>query len=275
YAWLRDDNWQQVMREPSVLAPEIRAYLEAENTYAASAMADAEELRRALFAEMRGRIKEDDSSVPAADGPFAYAVRYAEGAEHPTIVRTARDGGAESVLLDANLLAAGKSYFRLGGSDHSPDHRLLAYAFDDKGSEYFELRVRDLATGADLADVISGTTGGAVWSADARSLFYVWVDANHRPAKVYRPTIRSDPANDVVVYEEPDSGFFVGVGQTQSRRYILIDSHDHETSEVRIIDANRPDETPRLIGKRKTAEEYHVDHGNGRFYILTNAGGAE
>jgi oligopeptidase B len=275
YAWLRDANWQQVMREPSVLRPDIRAYLEAENAYAASAMSDVEGLRKALFAEMRGRIKEDDSSAPAADGPFAYAVRYAEGAEHPTIVRTPRDGGAETVLLDANVLAAGKAYFRLGGSDHSPDHRFLAYAFDDKGSEYFELRVRDLTTGGDLPDVVEGTTGGAVWSADGKYLFYVWVDANHRPAKVYRHAMGTDPATDVVVYEERDPGFFVGVGKTQSRRYILIDSHDHETSEVRIIDADRPEDSPRLIGKRKTAEEYHVDHGNGRFYILTNAGGAE
>ena len=114
------------MREPAALPADIRAYLEAENAYAAAAMADVAELRRALFAEMRGRIKEDDSSVPAHDGPFAYAVRYSEGAEHPMLVRTARDGGDETILLDANALAAGKAYFRLGGTAHSPDHRLLA-----------------------------------------------------------------------------------------------------------------------------------------------------
>jgi oligopeptidase B len=275
YGWLRDDNWQQVMHDPSVLKPEIRAYLEAENAYTASAMADAGELQRTLFSEMRGRIKEDDSSVPAPDGPFAYAVRYHEGAEHPTIVRQPRDGGPETVLLDANLLAAGKAYFRLGGSDHSPDHRLLAYAFDDKGSEYFELRIRDLDTGIDLADVIPGTTGGAVWAADGKSLFYVWVDANHRPAKVYRHVIGADPSADAIVYEERDPGFFVAVGNTQSRKFIVIDSHDHETSEVRIIAADRPAQPPQLIARRKKAQEYHLDHGNGRFYILTNAGGAE
>ena len=190
YAWLRADNWQQVMHDPSVLAPDIRAYLEAENAYAASAMADVEGLRADLFAEMRGRIKEDDSSVPMPDGPFAYAVRYREGGEHPAIVRTPRDGGAESVLLDADALAAGKAYFRLGGSEHSPDHSHLAYSVDDKGSEYFQLRIRDLSTGTDLDDVISGTTGSMVWSADGRSLFYVWVDENHRPVEGLPPHSR-------------------------------------------------------------------------------------
>ena len=166
YAWLRADNWQQVMRDPSVLAPEIREYLEAENAYTEAAMADAEALRLDLFAEMRGRIKEDDSSVPAPDGRYAYAIRYSEGDEHPTIMRSSRDGNSERAILDANLLASGKAYFRLGGSMHSPDHRLFAYAFDDKGSEYFTLQIRDVESGKDLADMIPATAGGGChcWS---------------------------------------------------------------------------------------------------------------
>jgi oligopeptidase B len=275
YAWLRADNWQQVMREPEALPAEIRAYLDAENAYAASAMADADDLRQALYLEMRGRIKEDDSSVPAADGPYAYAARYTEGAEHPMLVRTPREGGPETILLDANQLAAGKAYFRLGGSDHSPDHRLLAYAFDDKGSEYFHIRIRDTETGQDLADEIPATSGGAEWAADGRSLFYVWIDANHRPSRVMRHVLGTDPANDSVVYEEKDPGFFVSIGLTQSRRFIVISSHDHQTAEARLIDAARPEEPPKLVAKRKVAEEYGVDHGHGIFYILTNAGGAE
>lgn len=275
YAWLRDENWQQLMQDTSVLKPEIRAYLEAENAYATAATADTAELRERLFAEMRGRIKEDDSTVPATDGPFAYSIRYVEGGQHPMLVRTTRDGRDEAVLLDANKLAEGKAYFRLGGSDHSPDHRLLAYASDDKGSEYFALRIKDTETGIDLPDVVTGTTGGAVWAADSRSLFYVWVDANHRPAKVFRHVLGTDQSADALVYSEPDPGFFVSVGLTQSRRFIIISSHDHQTSEVRIIEADRPTSPPMLVAKRKTAEEYGLDHGDGRFYILTNAGGAE
>jgi oligopeptidase B len=279
YAWLRADNWQQVMRDPSALPPDIRAYLEAENAYAASAMADVEPLRLALFREMRGRIKEDDSTVPAPDGPFAYSTRYRLGAEHPEIVRTARDGGGERILLDANAMAAGKPYFKLGGVTHSPDHRLIAYATDQSGNEYFTLALRDAETGVDLPDVIPETNGGAIWANDGRSLYYVWVDANHRPAKVYRHRVGTDPGDDAVVYEDNDPAFFISLGKTQSRRYVVISTHDHETSEVRVIDADADDPVPRLIAGRETGIEYEVEHGylNGseRFFILTNAGGAE
>lgn len=275
FAWLRAENWQQVMHDPTVLAPEIRDYLDAENTYAAAAMADVEPLRLDLFAEMRGRIKEDDSSVPAADGPYAYSVRYAEGDQHPTIMRANRDGSGECVVLDANLLASGKAYFRLGGSMHSPDHRLFAYAFDDKGSEYFTLRIRDTESDEELADIIAATAGGAVWAADSKSLFYVWVDDNHRPAKLFQHIVGTDPADDRLVYSEPDPGFFLGVGKTQSGRYILIDSHDHETSETRYLDARDPAGEPILVAERRTAEEYHTDHGGDCLYIMTNSNGAE
>jgi oligopeptidase B len=275
YGWLRADNWQQVMRDPAVLPADIRTYLESENAYATAMMADVEALRLDLFAEMRGRIKEDDSSVPAPDGPFAYAIRYVEGAEHPMVVRTPRDGGSEQILLDANRLAEGKAYFHLGGSAHSPDHRLFAYAYDDKGSEYFTLHVRDLESGEDLTDIIPATAGSAVWAGDGKSLFYVWVDDNHRPAKLLRHVIGTDPADDVLVYAEPDAGFFLNVGKTQSDRFIEIASHDHETSELRLIPAENPEAEPRLVAPRKTAEEYHLDHGDDRFFILTNADGAE
>ena len=275
YAWLRADNWQQVMHEPSALPADIRTYLEAENAYTDAAMADVTELRDALFAEMRGRIKEDDSSVPMADGPYAYGTRFTQGAEHPMLVRTARDGGNEAVILDANALAEGKPYFHLGGAAHSPDHKLLAYATDEKGSEYFEIRIRDVASGEDLPDRITGTTGQAVWAADGRTFFYVWVDENHRPAKVFRHAVGTDPAEDALIFADTNPGYFIGIGKTQSDRFILIDSNDHETSEVRVVDATAPTAELRLIAKRKPAEKYSVEHVGDLFYILTNAGGAE
>jgi oligopeptidase B len=275
YAWLRADNWQQVVRDPAALAPEIRAYLDAENAYAAASMADVEELRLRLFDEMRGRIKEDDSSVPAPDGAYAYSTRYAHGAQHPMIVRSNRDGSEEQVLLDANAMAEGKAYFRLGGFAHSHDHRLLAYSSDESGNEYFTIRIRDAATGTDLPDVIAETGGSAIWANDGKTLFYVWIDENHRPAKVYRHIVGNDPATDVVVYSDPDPGFFIAIGQTQSRRFIVIDTHDHETSEARVIDSNEPEGEPRLVAPREVGQEYSVDHGGDRFFILTNAGSAE
>jgi oligopeptidase B len=275
YAWLRADNWQEVMHDPSVLAADIRDYLEAENAYAEAAMADVEPLRQTLFKEMRGRIKEDDFTVPAPDGDYAYASRYEHGAEHPLVVRTRRDGSDEKILIDGQAMSEGKAYFHLGGVAHSPDHRTIAYSYDDKGSEYFTLHLREAETGNDLADVIPATTGHAVWANDGKTLFYVWVDANHRPAKILRHEVGTDPANDVVVYEDPDPGFFIGIRKTQSHKYITIETHDHETSEVRVVPADHPTREPRLIARRRKAEEYHLDHNGDRFFIMTNTRGAE
>ncbi len=275
YAWMRANNWRDVMRDPSVLAPDIRAYLEAENDYANVAMADVEGLRLKLFSEMRGRIKEDDSSVPSADGDYAYSSRFEKGGEHPMLVRTRRDGSDETVLLDANAMAQGLPYFRLGGFTHSHDHRRLAYSVDDKGAEYFTIHVRDAGTGEDLPDRIEGTTGRAVWANDGKTFFYVWVDENHRPARVFRHVLGTEQSADEVVYEDRHPGFFIGINDSQSRRYIIIETHDHETSEVRVLDADRPADKPTLIARRQTAQEYHLDHGDAGFIILTNADGAE
>ncbi|MBN9017331.1 MAG: S9 family peptidase [Rhizobiales bacterium] len=275
YAWLRAANWQEVMRAPETLDPAIRAHLDAENAYTAAEMADTEALQAALFKEMRARIKEDDSSVPAPDGPYAYASRYTEGAQHPLIVRTPRDGGPETILIDADAMAKGLAYFDLGGADHSPDHKLIAWSFDDRGSESYTIRIREADTGRDLDDRIEGTTGGSVWAADGRTLFYTVLDDNHRPCKLLRHVVGTPASADVLVYEETDPGFFLGVGQTQSARFVLIETHDHETAEVHLIDAADPTAAPRLVAARKTGEEYDVDHNGDRLYILTNADGAE
>ena len=164
YAWMRAENWQDVFRDPSLLASDIRTHLDAENAYQSALMADTVDLRKALFAEMKGRIKEDDSSVPMKDGPYAYGSSFRIGGEQPRYFRTPRDGGAEHIFLDGDAEAAGKAYFRLGGIDHSSDHARLLWAYDDKGSEFYSLRVRDLDSGADLEDVIGDTGGGGVWS---------------------------------------------------------------------------------------------------------------
>ncbi|MCA1243949.1 S9 family peptidase [Stappia stellulata] len=277
YAWLRADNWQEVMRAPETLDPAIRAYLEAENAYLEEGLADTYALQDTLFGEMKGRIKEDDSSVPTADGPYAYGVRYVTGGQHPKLVRIARDdidatSPAEEVLIDGDKEAEGKAYFRLAGAMHSPDHRKLAWAFDDKGSEFYTLLIRDLATGEDMPERIPDTGGGGVWSACGRYVFYVRLDENHRPSKLFRHAVGSDPASDVLVYEEADAGFFMGVGKTQSGRFITIDIHDHETSEVHLIPADDPTAQPVCVAPRETATEYSVeDDGGAQLVILTNA----
>jgi oligopeptidase B len=273
YHWLRDDNWQQVMRDPDVLDKEIRTYLEAENDYFEAHMEDSADLRERIYTEIRGRIKEDDSSVPFKDGDYAYFSRTLEGQQYSQICRSDRDGGNETVLLDMNK-EAGEGYFRSGGAAHSPDHKLVAWSADRNGSEYFTIYVRDVATGDELKDEIASTTGGVTWAADSKSFFYTVQDDNHRPHKVFHHTLGDNPSNDKLIYEEPDSGFFLGVGKTNSGNFIIIDSHDHETSEVRFIDAHTLG-APTLVAARKNGREYSIDDADGVFYIRTNADGAE
>ena len=280
YAWLRADNWQEVMRQPDALAGDIRAHLDAENAWCNAVMAPADALRETLFGEMKGRIKEDDMAVPNPDGPYDYGVRFVTGGQQPVFYRTGRDGGSggdddETILLDGNKEADGKAYFRLASATHSVDHSLLAWACDDKGSEFFTLRVRDIASGRELDDVITETGGGAVWSKDGRFIFYIKLDDNHRPGKLLRHELGTGVEKDVLVYEEKDPGFFMGVGKSQSGDYIIIDCHDHETSEVRLLAADQPTGEPVLVAGRETGLEYSVDEANGQLYILTNADDAE
>ncbi|SJZ80795.1 S9 family peptidase [Consotaella salsifontis] len=275
YAWLRAHNWQDVFKDTTILDADIRAHLLAENAYQAEVMAGTENLREALVAEMRGRIKEDDSSVPAPDGPWSYGVSYVERAEYPRFFRRRREGGEDYILLDGEKEAKARTYFQLGGISHSPDHRWLAWSHDDKGSEYFAVSIRDLETGTDLGERIEDTSGGVAWSARSRGFFYTRLDARHRPSRVYYHAVGTDPADDPLIYEEPDAGFFMGVGETQSGEYVVIDIHDHETSEVWLIPASNPAAEPRLLAARETGIEYDVDESDGTLYILTNADGAE
>ncbi len=275
YAWLRAENWQEVMRDPSVLAPDIRDHLLAENAYTEAMLSKTKALQETLFQEMKARIKEDDLTVPAPDGPWAYFVSYVTGGQHPLFCREPRDGGHRQILLDGNRLAEGLAYFQLGGASHSHDHRLLAYGFDDKGSEFYTLKLRDPATGEDLPDSVPETTGGAVWSADNQWIFYTRLDDNHRPRQVYRHRVGSDASEDVLVYDEPDSGFYVGVDETSDRRYIVIHTGDHQTSEVRLIPADGIEAEPLLTAAREPGHEYSVEHRDGRLIILTNSGEAE
>jgi oligopeptidase B len=279
YAWLRAENWQTVMRDPSQLAPDIRAYLEAENAHTDAAMADVAGLREALFAEMKGRLKQDDSTVPSPDGAFEYYSRYQTGGQYPLLTRRPRGGGDETVLLDGNAESAGKSYWQLGGFAHSPDHRLLAYAVDDKGSEMGTVRFRDLTTGTDLPDLIPDTRGSLVWANDSQTLFYVRLDDNQRPQSVWRHRVGTPLSDDVEVYAEADTGFFVGVGGTQSNKYIQIVAHDHQTSEVHLVDADAPTSALILVAPREEGHEYSVEHSivaaGDRLLILTNHADAQ
>ncbi len=273
YFWLRADNWQEAMRDPDLLPDDIKAYLNAENEYYETAMADTKELQETLVAEMRGRIKEDDSSVPVQNGDFAYNWKYVEGGEHPIRVRTPREGGEETVLLDVNKEADGKDYFEIGYVGEDPTHSILAWSRDTSGAEYYALTFRDLDTGEDRSEELRDV-GSVAW-ANENVLFYSKVDENHRPSKVYRHTLGTEQSEDILVYEEKDPRFYCGVSRSRSGDYIMISAGMNDQDEMRFIPTASPEDEPKLIQPREEGLEYSVEHQGDRFVILTNADGAD
>lgn len=269
YYWLRE-------REN----PEVVAYLEAENAYVDAAMAHTEDLQETLFSEIRGRIVEDDASVPYRDGDYWYYTRYEEGKQYPIHARRPADGDvfggeqapeAEEVLIDVNEVAEGKEYTAVRPSV-SPDHRLLAYGVDDVGRRFYTVRFKDLLTGETLADEIPDVTANLAWAADSATLFYVRQDPDTlRAYQVYRHRLGSTEP-DELVYEEPDETFSVFLGRTQSREYLLATSSHTLRTEVRILRADDPDGDFAVFEPRGERHEYSVDHLGDRFWVRTNDG---
>ncbi|MGD0881140.1 MAG: S9 family peptidase [Acidimicrobiales bacterium] len=269
--WLRDKD-----------DPEVIAHLEAENAYTEAVMAATVPLQEALYAEMVARIQETDLSVPFRKGPWLYYSRSVEGSSYGIHCRRAADGpeDAEEVLLDENVMADGHDYFALGNFSISPDHRWLVYSTDTTGGERYTIRFRDLATGSESEESIEDTSYGAAWANDNTTVFYVRVDEAMRPFQLWRHRVGTDPGSDVVVIEEPDDHFYLGVGRTKDDRFVLCGLDSKVTSEVRVLDADEPTGAFSVVEPRRHGIEYSVDHDRGdpgsgrpaRFLIVTNDG---
>lgn len=269
YQWMKDDNWQAVLRDPTLIKADVKEHLEAENAYREAMLASTLPLQEQMFEEMRGRIKEDDSSVPRLDGPWEYYTRFNTGDQHPLYCRRPRGGGAETVLLDANQLAEGKAYSDVSYVEHSPDHTLFGYSEDAQGSEVHQIYVRDLVTGEVLPDPIQSAYGGFTFSPCSRWIFWTNRNENGRPDKILRRPARG--GETVLVYEETDEGMFLGVGRSSDDAFILISAENQETSEARYIPGDEPTSEPRIIAERIIGQRYDVDHWGDRWVIRTNA----
>jgi len=281
YAWLRDKNWQEVLQDPDKLDPEIRTHLELENAYYESSTHDLTQLREALFEEMRSRIKEDDSSIPAIDGPFAYGVRFETGGEYPIYFRRNReiqvDGphAEDEILYHGDIEGKGAQFFDIASVSHSPDHNLIAYGVDRLGSEYFDIKIRNIKTGEEYEETIPRSDGDAVWSEDSKSFYYIERDENQRPKRVKHHFLGEDPKNDRLIYEEDDDGFFLSVYKSRSGKFIFIDASNSDSGDVRFLPADTAQKTkPVLIAPRRENELYSVDHHRDHLYIQTNANDA-
>lgn len=264
WAWLKDPGY------PQVTDPDILAYLEAENAYFEAVMAPHRPLVDRLYAEMKGRIKEDDASVPQKDGAWLYWTDFETGGEYRRWWRRPVAGGPDELLLDEPALAQGHEYFRLGAFAVSNDGMKLAYAIDDNGSERFTIRVKDLATGALLPDVIPGMLSDIVWTADDSGFLYGLANREWRTDNARLHRLGTDPADDVELYREADEGYRVGVSETSDRRWLVIATGDHVTSEVRLLPASDPLAEPILVAPRLTGREYDVDTHGDTLFIHTN-----
>lgn len=269
YQWMKDDNWQAVLRDPTLIKAEVKEHLEAENAYREAMMASTLPLQATMFEEMKGRIKEADSSVPSPDGLWEYYVEYQTGDQHPRYMRRPRDGGEAELLVDANVLAEGKAYSEISSAGHSPDHTLFAYAEDAQGSEVHQIFVKDLATGVVLPDPIDSATGNFTFSPDSQWIFWTNRAENGRPDKIFRRPVRGGEAT--LVYNESDDGMFISVGRTADDAFVIITIANQETSEARIIPAATPTAEPVVLEPREVARLYDADHWSDRWVIRTNA----
>ncbi|MEV0589776.1 S9 family peptidase [Nonomuraea cavernae] len=269
YAWLADKD-----------DPDTIAYLEAENTFLKEETAHLADLQEQVFQEIKGRTQETDLSVPSRKGAWWYYTRTEEGKQYAVSCRVPADGDTppevkpgerldrEEVVLDGNELAGDSPFFSIGTSSITPDGTMLAYSTDYKGAERFTLRFKNLETGELLDDQIEDVFYGGCWSADGSTFFYTRVDDAWRPFQVYRHALGT--ADDVLVYEESDERYWIGIGLTRSERYLVLGAGSKITSEARVLDANDPTGEFRVVRPRTVGVEYSVEHAGDFFYVLHN-----
>ncbi|HEY5923796.1 MAG TPA: prolyl oligopeptidase family serine peptidase [Kofleriaceae bacterium] len=261
YFWLRDDT----RKDRAVLA-----YLEAENKYAKAILDPHKHMEDTLFAEMRGRIKEDDTSVPTFDDGYWYYTRFETGKQYPIYAR--RKGtmqAAEQIVLDGNQLAAGKSFYDIGSYAVSRDGKLVAYAEDTVGRNQFTLRIKNLATGDMLADTASNIQPSLEWANDNKTLFYGGKDETTlREDRVFRHVVGGPHE---LVFKEDDGSYYVGLSMSKSKKFILVALTATTNSEYRLIDADKPAAAPKLFVARSKDHEYDIDHLGSKFVMRTNA----
>jgi oligopeptidase B len=263
--WLRDPNYPQVQDE------EVLRYLTAENDYFERWAEQHRQLIEQLFEEMKGRVKEDESSVPLREGEYLYWWAFRPGAQYRTWYRRRFTGGGDEIVFDEPAEAEAKEYFRLGALEISPDGRLAAVLVDESGAERFTLRIRDIATSEDIETVTDVAIGQPVWTSDSSGIVFTEVNENWRSYRARFHRLGAPPSEDITLYEETeDLGFSVGVGKSQDKSLIFVATGDNATSEVRFVSASDPTQPLNLISPRKKDRQYEVDAAHGRLWILTN-----
>ena len=261
FAWLRDRD-----------DPDTIAYLEAENAVSDAWFGEHAQLVDELFDEIKSRVQETDIAAPVPIDGWYYSARTEQGQSYPIHCRGgSADTATDQLVLDQNAEADGHEFFDVGAFELSPDHRLVAWSADLSGDEHYTLRIRDIAHQHDLDDELHDTTwAGVAWSSDGTQLFYVQADEQERPYRVMRHRLGTPQSADTEVFVDPDERFFVGIGATRSREWIVIHSGSKHSSEDWLLHAGDPEAAPVLVRARQDELEYHLDHWGDRFVVLTN-----
>ncbi|WP_394421342.1 S9 family peptidase [Tenacibaculum mesophilum] len=276
YFWMRLTDAQKNAEVKDEQTQKVYDYLNAENAYYEEMTKETKEFQEELFQEMKGRIKEDDESVPYKKDGYFYITRYEKGQQYPIYSRKKETLEAEEeIMFNVNNEAKGYDYFQLGGLNVSPDNKMIAFATDTVSRRQYFIRIKNLETGKIYKDIIENTTGGSVWANDNKTLFYAKKDpVTLRSSKIYKHTLGSDASLDELVYEEKDDTFGAFVTKSKSKDYIIIGSYSTVSTEYHVLDANNPDGELQIIQPRERDLEYEVAHYGDHFYIKTNKDGA-
>ena len=276
YFWMRLSDEQKNALQPDTQTAKVLDYLTKENEYSKTVLKSTEGLQKTLYDEITGRIKKDDESVPYFENGYYYYNKFTEKGEYPVYYR--KKGiltAPEEILLDVNKLAAGKNYCSVTGLSVNRDNKILAYGVDYLSRRRYTLNFIDIRTGSLISDKIENTTGQSVWAADNKTIFYVTKDNETlRSSKIFRHRLGTDAGKDDLVYDEKDETYSVSLSETKSRKYILINSTQTLASEIRYLDASKPDEQFKIFEPRAVNHEYKIDHIGNEFYIRTNSNGA-
>ena len=272
YFWMRLTDAQKNGEVKDAQTQKVINYLEAENTYYKEVTAYTKDFEEELFREMKGRIKEDDSSVPYKDNGYFYITSYQTGQQYPIYSRKKETLQApEEILFDVNEMAKGYDYYQLGGLDVSPNNKLVVFATDTISRRQYFLRIKNLETGEIYKDIIENTTGGSVWANDNKTIFYTKQNPQTlRSEKIYRHVLGTPTTEDVEVYNEKDETFGTYVTKSKSNKYIIIGSYSTVSSEAQFLDADNPTGKFTVLQPRERDLEYSVSHYGDNFYLLTN-----
>ncbi len=275
YSWIKQKNWKEVILDPNKLNTPVKNYLDEENLFKEEQLKDIKDIEKKLFEELKSKIKNEDNSVPKKDGDYFYAYKYNKNSEYPIYYRKNAKNNFEEIILDCEKKSKTHSYFNVAAISHSHNHKHVAYNIDTNGSEYFSIFIEDIETKEILSPEIKNTTGDIIWSLDNNYIFYVGLDQNHRPTKVFKHKIGSDSEKDLLIYEEKDPSFFCSINLSKTKKYLFIRTADHETSEYLFINLKLNETTPILFKKRIKKIEYDLEHNEKFFLISTNIDNAK